>query len=179
MHVRVKWAAAVAVVGAVAVAGTAAIAGGGNNRFAAGLRGYEEVPAVSTQALGGFTATVNKAGTAFTYRLGYAGLEGAVSQAHLHFGQLSVNGGISAFFCTNLGNGPAGTQACPPPPAVVTGTITAAEVVGPAGQGIAAGEFSELLRAIRAGATYANVHSNLWPGGEIRGQVRAGGGDDD
>lgn len=173
MHVRVKLAAAVAVVGAFAVAGSAAIAGGASNRFAAGMRGYEEVPAVSTRGLGAFTATVNKAGTAFSYRLAYAGLEGTVTQAHIHFAQTAVNGGISAFFCSNLGNGPAGTQACPPPPAVVTGTITAAQVTGPAAQGISAGEFSELLRAIRAGATYANVHSSLFTGGEIRGQVRS------
>jgi hypothetical protein len=54
----------------------------------------------------------------------------------------------------------------------VMGTITAAQVVGPAGQGIAAGEFEELVRAIKTGVTYANVHSTKFPGGEIRGQIR-------
>jgi CHRD domain-containing protein len=37
-----------------------------------------------------------------------------------------------------------------------------------------AGEFAELLAAIRAGYVYANVHSALFPGGEIRGQLSAG-----
>ena len=77
------------------------------------------------------------------------------------------------FLCTNLGNGPIGTQACPGPSSgTVAGTITAADVVSSASnQGIAAGELTEVLRAIRAGVTYANVHSNLFPGGEIRGQL--------
>ena len=57
----------------------------------------------------------------------------------------------------------------------MTGTIAAADVIGPAAQGIAPGEFRELVRAMRAGATYANVHSTTFPAGEIRGQiVRAG-----
>ena len=176
MHVRVKLAVAVAVTGAMAVAGTAAVAGGGSKQLRASLHGYEEVPAVSTTGNGAFRATVTPSGDGFAYRLTYAGLEGAVSQAHIHLGQPAVNGGISVFLCSNLGNGPAGTQACPPPPATVTGTIDAADVIGPAGQGIAPGEIDELMRAIRAGVTYANVHSSLFPGGEIRGQVRAGRG---
>jgi hypothetical protein len=52
-------------------------------------------------------------------------------------------------------------------------TITAADVVGPGGQGIAAGEFAEILNALRAGVAYANVHTAAFGGGEIRGQIRA------
>ena len=136
------------------------------------LTGYEEVPAVSTVATGHFTATIAKDDSSIDYELSYADLEGAVQQAHIHFGQLSVNGGISVFLCTNLGNGPAGTQPCPAPPATISGTIVAADVVNTAAaQGIAAGEFAELLKAIRAGKTYANVHSTKFPGGEIRSQI--------
>jgi hypothetical protein len=46
-------------------------------------------------------------------------------------------------------------------------------VIGPLGQGVAAGEFAEVLAAIRKGVTYANVHSSRNPGGEIRGQIKA------
>ena len=106
-----------------------------------------------------------------TYSLQYSALEGTVTQAHIHLGGKAQSGGISVFFCSNLGNGPAGTQACPPAPATVTGTIRPADVIGPTGQGITAGQFAELLAAIRAGTTYANVHSTLYPGGEIRGQL--------
>lgn len=78
------------------------------------------------------------------------------------------------FLCSNLGNGPSGTAACPNGPGnhVVTGTAFADQVVGPAGQGLAASEFAELIRAIRAGRTYANVHTTTFPSGEIRGQVK-------
>jgi hypothetical protein len=61
----------------------------------------------------------------------------------------------------------------------VSGVIDAADVIGPAGQGIEAGSFEELVRAMRGGVTYANVHTTpRWPGGEIRGQIQPGGDDD-
>lgn len=183
MNGRMKLTFAVAVAGATAVAGTAAFAGGGDRRIAASLSGYEEVPAVSTPASGSFQASLTPARDEIAFKVRYTGLEGDVTQSHIHFGQRSVNGGISVFLCSNLGNGPAGTQPCPPPPATVEGTLKAADVIGPAAQGIAAGEFDELLRALSAGQTYVNVHSSKFPGGEIRSQlkVRGGGGghDDD
>jgi len=179
VNARVKLAVAVAVTGAMAVAGTAAIAGGGARDFGTMLTGYEEVPTVSTTGVGAFRADVSRSDNGFSYRLRYTGLEGNVTQAHIHFGGKADTGGVSVFLCSNLPSPPAGTPACPPPPATVTGSIDAADVIGPAGQGIAAGELNELLRAMRAGATYANVHSSLWPGGEIRGQVRTLDDDDD
>ena len=45
------------------------------------------------------------------------------------------------------------------------------DIIGPAGQGITAGEWGELVAAIRSGVTYANVHTTAHPGGEIRGQI--------
>ena len=45
----------------------------------------------------------------------------------------------------------------------------------PAGvQGIAAGEYAELVDAIRAGTAYANVHTTAFPVGEIRAQIENG-----
>ena len=170
MHVRVKLAGAVAAAGALTIAATTAVAGDGN-KIREHLTGYEEVPAISTAASGDFRATLRASQGEIAYRLSYTALSGDVTQAHIHFGQMSVNGGISAFLCSNLGNGPAGTQACPPGPATVEGTIRPADIVGPADQGIAPGEFGELVDAIRAGVTYANVHSTTFGGGEIRAQL--------
>ena len=137
------------------------------------LDGFEEVPAVSTTGHGTFRATLSRDGASIEYELTYAGLEGEVAQSHLHLGQRGVNGGISIFLCSNLGNGPEGTQACPTAPATISGTLIAADVIGPAAQGIGPGELDEVIRAIRAGSVYVNVHTDLFPGGEIRGQLRA------
>jgi Pyruvate/2-oxoacid:ferredoxin oxidoreductase gamma subunit len=137
----------------------------------ADLIGFQEVPAVSTGAHGRFRAVVDTVANTITFRLTYDGIETAVQQAHVHFGQKSVNGGVSFFLCSNLANPPAGTQACPVPPAEVTGVITPDQVIGPAGQGIEAASFAEIAAAMDDGTAYANVHSARWPGGEIRGQL--------
>jgi len=143
------------------------------------LTGYEEVPSVSTGASGQFNARIR--GDEIEWQLSYSDLEGAVQQAHIHFGNVGVNGGITVFLCTNLGNGPTGTQACPTPPATISGRIFAADVspniaatAAARTQGINTGQIDELIAAMRAGATYVNVHSATWPGGEVRSQIQNG-----
>lgn len=140
------------------------------------LRGYEEVPSVSTAARGQFRAFIDDRAGQIRYQLSYDALQGEIRQAHIHFGQRGVNGGISVFLCQTASNpDPTGlSPACAPAPATVSGTLTAANVVGPAGQGIAATEFAELVAAMRAGVAYVNVHSSLFPAGEVRGQTRRG-----
>jgi hypothetical protein len=142
------------------------------------LTGYEEVPSVSTTGNGNFTARISNDESRIEWELTYSALEGSVQQSHIHIGNVGVNGGISVFLCTNLGNGPAGIQPCPPPPATISGTIVAADVspnipatLAARNQGLNTGEMDELIRAMRAGATYVNVHSTTWPGGEIRSQI--------
>jgi hypothetical protein len=150
----------------------AALSGAVAEPATAQLSSFEEVPAISTRATGSFRAGLRNSG--FNYKLKYNNLKGNVTQAHIHFAQRGVNGGIVVFLCTNLGNGPEGTPACPgDTDGVVNGSITAALVVaGGNAQGIAAGELTKVLSAIRAGVAYVNVHSDLFPGGEIRGQLQ-------
>lgn len=180
---RLQLAAVVAVLGVMGVV-AAAVAGDHNRNVREHLTGYQEVAAapqpstISTSGTGDFSAKVRS--DRIEYTLSYGGLEGDVLQAHIHLGARAIAGGISAFLCSNLGNGPAGTPACPGPrDGTVSGTIEPADVVGPSGQGIAPGEYAELLRAIRAGATYANVHSSKYPAGEIRAQLNDGRGHHD
>lgn len=140
------------------------------------LRGYEEVPSISSPARGLFRAFVNRQAGTIAYQLSYQDLQGDVSQAHLHFGQRGVNGGVSVFLCqTAASSDPTGLAPMCPQSGTVSGQLQAANVIGPVGQGIAAGEFEELLAAIRVGAVYVNVHSSTWPGGEIRGQMHGFG----
>jgi CHRD domain len=159
-----------------------------SNRIRIKMTGYEEVPSVSTLATGTFSARIARDEQSIAYRLSWRGLQAPVTQAHVHFAQRSVNGGIVLWMCGTATNpGPAGTQVCPTPAmpgdtVEVSGTWTAANVQATAAtQQIAAGELAEVIAAIRAGAAYANVHTTVSPGGEIRGQLEAqrGHGHDD
>jgi hypothetical protein len=166
---RVKFVAAVAIVAVIGM-GTVAVADSVRERET--LTGYEEVPALSTPGVGEFKIDLARSGDSLDYELTFSGLESAATQAHIHFENATNNGPIVVFLCSNLGNGPAGTQACPGAGGTITGTITAADVgAGAAAQGLAAGEFEEFVGALRAGATYVNVHSTGRPGGEIRAQI--------
>ena len=142
------------------------------------LTGYEESPSVSTTATGEFTATITPDASAIFYRERYSGLQGTVTQSHIHVGQLGMNGSIVIFLCQTASN-PDPTGLAPPCPqeGTVTGTITAANVIAgaTATQQLAAGDLSAVITAIRAGFAYANVHTNLSPGGETRGQLRVVG----
>jgi len=158
----------------VVALGGGSLAFGGDNRSggtSANLIGYNEVPSVSTVAHGQFRATIDGDDGEIHYKLSYEGIEGAATvAAHIHLGQSHTNGGVSAFLC-----GGGDKPACPAKTATIEGTIDATDVIGPASQGILAGELAELVRGIRAGATYANVHSSTFPGGEIRGQLKGRG----
>ena len=161
----------------IAAIGLSATAIAGSDRpdyLRARLRASNKVPVVISDARGEFQAKIDWAAKTIEYELSYRGLEGPVTQAHIHLGQPFAAGGISIWFCANnppITNAPAGTQACPGAPAKISGTIGAADVIGPAGQAVPAGSFEDAVRAIRGGNAYVNVHSTSAPGGEIRGQI--------
>ena len=144
------------------------------HRVKATLSGFQETPStLSTPGSGRFTAKIDDDAQTIDYKLSFEGLEAPAIAAHIHLGARAITGGVSAFLCGG-GNKPP----CPPGGGTVTGTITPSDVIGPTAQGIAPGEFAEVVRAIRNGAVYANVHSTLRPGGEIRGQLRSDENDD-
>ena len=141
----------------------------------AGLVGIKEVPVISTGASGRFHAVIDDTAGTIAYELTYSRLEGEVQQAHIHVGQRSVNGAVSVFLCqTEASPDPTGLAPRCPRSGTVTGTLQAANMIdgGIVNQGIAPGEFDELVAAIRAGVAYVNVHSTTFPAEEVRGQLR-------
>jgi hypothetical protein len=140
--------------------------------FRAQLIGYNEVPSLNTPGHADLALTVTD--TTITFTLKYADLTGPPSMAHIHVGQPGVSGGVSVFFCGAGSSKPA----CPASNSgTVTGTIVASDVVGPTTQGFVAGDIAPVIAALRAGFTYANMHTAKFPSGEIRGQIFRGHGD--
>jgi hypothetical protein len=146
----------------------------GKRAFKAELDGYQQVPSFSSSGTGEVRVHVAPSDDEAEYELSFADVQGSIVLfAHLHFGRPGVNGGTIAFLCSNS----------PPLPDVplcpdvnggsVVGTLDASRVVGPIGQGIAPGDFDALVRALRAGATYVNVHTNASTPGEMRGNILA------
>jgi len=137
--------------------------------WTANLIGYNEVPATNSKGHASLSLALSN-GT-ITFKLEYSGLSGNPAAAHVHIGQVAVNGGVSFFFC-----GGGGKPACPASTAgTINGTVVAADVVGPTAQGFAAGDLDSVLAAIQHGLGYANMHTANFPGGEIRGQLRPTG----
>jgi hypothetical protein len=159
------------------------------NTFRARLRGLDETPGpVATQATGSFTATLSSDGSTLSYTVTYNNLNAHVLFSHIHFGFPKETGGIMVFLCGPAAGAPGGPPAgFPNPPAcpdatsgTVSGTVTAANVIGPNSQGITPGaDFAKVVRAMREGAAYVNVHSTRSPSGEIRGRVLTGDGEDE
>jgi hypothetical protein len=152
--------------------------------FSATFSGFQEIGGLGAGETGAIfspgTATLeldlNRKTHTIRFKLTYSGFPSTttVTQAHIHFAKVHVAGGIMVFFCSNLGNGPAGTQACPTPNGTVMGTITSASVIGPTAQNVNPGDFDALVAALDSNTAYGNIHTVKFPAGEIRGQILNG-----
>ena len=143
------------------------------NWFSAMLTGAQEVPILLSEGSGRFLAVVGHDGGVLRYSLRYENLDGGeVRSAHIHFGLPGTNGGVIAFLCSN-DSLPAGvdTPFCPEEGEILESELESFDVIGPEAQGIEPGAVSGALRALRAGAAYVNVHTDGFPGGELRGRI--------
>lgn len=163
--------------------------------FSANLKGLNETPIVISGATGHAKITISHDEKTIEFELTYSQLEGSngtgrsVAVAHIHIGRPTVVGGVSVFFCgtvapptpvPTINGGKDKIQPCPAsagPNNPVTGFWQAADITGPASQGVELnnpnGEdaFARLVGAIKSGLSYANVHTTRSPAGEIRGQL--------
>jgi hypothetical protein len=163
--------------------GVSADNGKNDRKINVGLTGFEEVPVVITTGNGELKLTINESARTIDYVLTFADLQADVTQAHIHVAQKSVNGGIVLWLCQTAGTtAPAAVAAntpfCDAPPntaraGTVKGQLTDASALTPntPQQQIEGGSLDDALIAIAAGKAYANVHTTISTGGEIRGQV--------
>jgi len=138
----------------------------GAQEFSARLSGFNELPAILTDATGKLTLELDKNTQTATYTLTYSGFTSAVTVAHIHFGKVHVAGTPIAFLCGG------GTKPACPPTGSVSGTIAASDILAIPAQNVTAGDFDALEDALTSNTAYANVHTKNFAAGEIRGQVR-------
>ena len=168
---------AVAAVLSVALTGVIAGAQSRGNRYSATLVAAQENPALAAPGVGSIVVDIDERNGEIAYTLSFRGLAD-VRQAHIHFEKPALNGGIMLWLCnsaTNQGPTPATTPACPVDSGTVSGVLTASDVRPIATQQLSAGDFEKAVELIRGGFAYANVHTGLNPGGQIRGQIGQGG----
>ncbi len=146
----------------------------GQLAFDAPLSGDQEVPPVITMGSGMAEFVLDAAQTSLFYRLDYADTA-TITQAHVHVGASGANGAVILFLCQTAAAPAPDTvptpPTCPATPGVVTGTLTAVDLIPSAGDGIT--NFADAIAALKAENTYVNVHSDMYPTGEIRGQISA------
>lgn len=129
-------------------------------RFTALLSGANEVPGIASGSGGTATVTLNTATRAVTYKIDVYNMPSGTTQAHFHVGGPGVAGPVVVNFVVqpNISNDFS-----------ISGTATSADLVPRQAQGI--GSWDDFIEALVLGQVYANVHSTVNPGGEVRGQV--------
>ncbi|MEX2461920.1 MAG: CHRD domain-containing protein [Paenibacillaceae bacterium] len=128
--------------------------------FRAFLSGRNEVPAVRTIATGNAVFQLSANGTQLRFRLVVNNIS-RVTQAHIHLGRRGQNGPVVAFLFGPTKFGISVRRG------VVRGVLNNRDLVGP----LKGKTLLDLIREIKRGNTYVNVHTVQHPDGEIRGQI--------
>src|SRR5262249_4242662 len=135
--------------------------GGSSTQFMASLNGASEVPPVNTSATG--TATFTVAGSSVNYSIMATGLSGNAVASHIHVGAPTVSGPIVLPFpASAISKGGKGSVTIP-------GTFTPSD--GAVQTNPPINNLDDLLAQMKAGNTYANIHTAAHGAGEIRGQI--------
>jgi hypothetical protein len=140
---------------------TVSLAMAASSTFKAKLTGKEVTPAAMTKAKGEAHFKLSKDGKELTYNLKVKGIEN-VTAAHIHTGKKGENGGPVA----GLFAGP--KKAGKFSGVLAKGVITDKDLIGP----LAGKTVADLVAMIKGGGAYVNVHTDKYPDGEIRGQIK-------
>jgi hypothetical protein len=113
-------------------------------------------PAVVSSATG--SATYVLTGNILTYTVTVNGLTGTATLSHIHSAPAGVNGNVIVPFVTA---------------SVVSGTVTSGSIdlSQPISNGTTSITGDSLRTLLNNGGAYTNVHTALYGGGEIRGQI--------
>jgi hypothetical protein len=127
-------------------------------KFTASLSGDQEVPPNTSTAKG--WAWFKPMSDSVWFKVNVTGID-KVTMAHIHSGKKGENGEVVVvLFKADSPTGPmSGTLA--------QGNFTAADLKGP----MTGKTIKDLVTAMQNGETYANVHTEANPKGEIRGQI--------
>lgn len=114
------------------------------------LSGQQETPASPSTAAGGGIALFDDVANTISLSVFFAGLSGTAAQSHIHLAPAGTNGGVIVSFV-------------PFTPQATSGSIVGENLLFPAD--------AATISALLAGDTYFNIHTSVFPGGEIRGQL--------
>lgn len=153
------------VVGLVAVSlGVAGI----NRNWSQHANGSMEVPVRDTQGQAQAIFHLSNDGDSLEFKLIASNIEG-VTQSHIHCGHPGENGPVVVFL---YGFNAAGVS---PSGILNEGTITDANVIARPSTAICPGGIATLddvIEKMNNGGAYVNVHTLVFPGGEIRGDIK-------
>ena len=138
--------------------------------FSATLSGKDEVPPTESNSTGTAKFQVNENNSQVSYWVNITGIK-KVNQAHIHNGTSGENGDIVA----TLSKGKSAKGNDSPPQIGFAGKITKDDLQGP----LKGKEISDLVTLMSDGGAYANVHTDKYPKGAIRGQIASTSGSTD
>ncbi len=133
--------------------------------FTAHLTGSQEVPPVKTKATGEATFELSKDGKSLHYKLSVANLSD-ITMAHIHLGPPGKNGPVAVWLYPSH----------PYPQlkigkfsgVLAEGTITVENLAGP----LSRKSLAALIKDMKSGRAYVNVHTSGHPEGAIRGEIK-------
>jgi CHRD domain len=131
-----------------------------SNRFVAKLTGKDEVPPKDTKATGTADFQLSSNGNMLKYKVNVMNID-KVTMAHIHSGKVGQNGDVVVtLFKSQTPSGPK------------SGTLSQGDITSTNLEGSLKGkQISDLIKLINDGGAYVNVHTEMNPKGEIRGQI--------